>query len=106
MIGVGKAFGLPSLRTVQAIFPHTALQSMVSRSGLSRLPPGRVQGEQPGGREEFVWPAYPVIPAVAATGSFLLLAEHRPKPARTTIERRGYSRLHIVWLHAAGTRTR
>src|ERR1700689_110365 len=29
-IGVGKAFGLPSLRTVQAVFPHTALQSMVS----------------------------------------------------------------------------
>src|SRR5271170_3550158 len=81
MIGVGKAFGLPSLRTVQAIFPHTALQSMVSRSGLSRLPPGRVQGEQPGGREEFVWPAYPVILAVAATRSFLLLAQHRPKPS-------------------------
>jgi hypothetical protein len=30
LIGVGKAFGLPSLRTVQAVFPHTALQSMVS----------------------------------------------------------------------------
>jgi len=30
VIGVGKAFGLPSLRTVQAVFPHTALQSMVS----------------------------------------------------------------------------
>src|SRR5277367_6778256 len=53
---------------------------MVSSSGLSRLPPGRVQGEQPGGREEFVWPAYPVFLAVAATGSFLLLAQHRPKP--------------------------
>src|SRR5277367_6401745 len=38
------------------IFPHTALQSMVSSSGLSRFPPGRVQGEQLGGREEFVWP--------------------------------------------------
>src|SRR6266478_1716713 len=26
-IGVGKAVGLPSLRTVRAVFPHTALQS-------------------------------------------------------------------------------
>src|SRR5271169_259802 len=33
-----------------------------------------------GGREEFVWPAYPVFLAVAATRSFLLLAQHRPKP--------------------------
>src|SRR5271163_3761580 len=54
---------------------------MVSSSGLSRLPPGGVQGEQPGGREEFVWPAYPVFLAVAATRSFLLLAQHRPKPS-------------------------
>src|ERR1700733_6868393 len=26
-------------------------------------------------------------------------------PARATVERRSYSRLHMVWLHAAGTRT-
>jgi hypothetical protein len=32
LIGVGKAFGLPSLRTVRAVFPHTALQSLVSSS--------------------------------------------------------------------------
>jgi hypothetical protein len=32
MIGVGKALGLPSLRTARAVFPHTALQSLVSSS--------------------------------------------------------------------------
>src|ERR1700689_3513039 len=26
-------------------------------------------------------------------------------PAHATVERRSYSRLHMVWLHAAGTRT-
>ena len=31
--GVGKATNLPSLRTVQAVLPHTALQSAVSISG-------------------------------------------------------------------------
>ena len=32
-IGVGKATNLPSLRTVQAVLPHTALQSAFSVSG-------------------------------------------------------------------------
>jgi hypothetical protein len=32
-IGVGKATNLPFLRTVQAVLPHTALQSAVSISG-------------------------------------------------------------------------
>jgi hypothetical protein len=45
-IGVGKAFGLPSLRTVRAVLPHTALQSLVSSSGVSELFKGCVEGEQ------------------------------------------------------------
>jgi len=32
MIGVGKGFSLPALRTVRAVLPHTALQSVVSTS--------------------------------------------------------------------------
>ncbi len=36
MIGVEKDTVLPSLRTVRAVFPHTALQSVVSSSGLAR----------------------------------------------------------------------
>ena len=35
-IGVGMAHRHPALRTVRAVFPHTALQSVVSSSGLSR----------------------------------------------------------------------
>ena len=34
-----EGFGLPSLRTVRAVFPHTALQSAVSASGISRCSP-------------------------------------------------------------------
>ena len=36
MIGVGMAFATPPPRTVRAVFPHTALQLVVSSSGLSR----------------------------------------------------------------------
>src|SRR5271157_5487523 len=72
---------LPSLRTVRAVFPHTALQSVVSSSGLSRLPPSRVEGEQPCGSKESVWPAYSVIPGSAAPVSFRLLAQHRSQPS-------------------------
>jgi hypothetical protein len=36
VIGVEKDAVLPSLRTVRAVFPHTALQSVVSSSGLAR----------------------------------------------------------------------
>jgi len=51
-IGVGKGFALPALRTVRAVFPHTALQSVVSSSGVSRVQPGCVKSEQPGLGEE------------------------------------------------------
>ena len=37
----------PALRTVRAVFPHTALQSVVSSSRLSRSGPGLVKCEQP-----------------------------------------------------------
>jgi hypothetical protein len=32
-----EGFGLPSLRTVRAVLPHTALQSWLSSSGGSRF---------------------------------------------------------------------
>ena len=35
-IGVGNGFAVPALRTVRAVLPHTALQSVVSSSGLAR----------------------------------------------------------------------
>ena len=76
-----EGFRLPSLRTVRAVFPHTALQSVVSSSGLSRLPPSCVEGEQPSGGEESIGPSYPVFGGSAATGSFFLLAQHRSQPS-------------------------
>jgi hypothetical protein len=36
MIGSEMAFAVPALRTVRAVLPHTALQSVVSSSGLAR----------------------------------------------------------------------
>jgi len=59
---------LPSLRTVRAVFPHTALQSAVSSSGVSRSKPGRVKREQPGPREEGIVPAFVVVKAAAHAG--------------------------------------
>src|SRR5208337_1687947 len=76
-----EGFRLPSLRTVRAVFPHTALQSVVSSSGLSRLPPGCFEGEQPRRGEESIGPTYSVLGGSAATGSFLLLAQHRSQPS-------------------------
>jgi len=37
-----EGFRLPALRTVRAVFPHTALQSVVSSSGMSLGLPGWV----------------------------------------------------------------
>src|SRR5690606_33378264 len=37
-----EGFRLPALRTARAVFPHTALQSVVSSSGMSRALPSRV----------------------------------------------------------------
>jgi len=37
VIGVGKDTVLPSLRTVRAVFPHTALQSVVHLIGIGSL---------------------------------------------------------------------
>jgi hypothetical protein len=80
MIGVGKAFGiLPSepyrrfsrIRLSSRWFPdHRGC--LACRQAVSRV-------KQPGGREEFVWPAYPVIPAVAATGVVSLACAASPE---------------------------
>ena len=42
-----EEFPLPALRTVHAVLPHTALQSVVSSSGLARLHTGFMKGEEP-----------------------------------------------------------
>ena len=52
---------LPALRTVHAVLPHTALQSLVSSSGVSRLHIGRIKGEQPMSREESVLASFDAV---------------------------------------------
>jgi hypothetical protein len=54
MIGVGKGEALPALRTVRAVLPHTALQSVVSSSGLARQNVGITHGEKPLFSEESI----------------------------------------------------
>src|SRR5215468_6011399 len=50
-IGSGTALAVPALRTVRAVLPHTALQSVVSSSGLARRHKD-AKGEQPICREK------------------------------------------------------
>src|SRR5581483_10137038 len=73
-IGVGKAC-LPALRTVRAVFPHTALQLLVSSSGVSRLLEGGAKGEQPMSSEEGIGPALVIGRASPDAGALLLLAQ-------------------------------
>src|ERR1700679_3630083 len=47
-----KGFRLPSLRTVRAVLPHAALQSLVSSSGVPRAFVSCFEGEQPAIREK------------------------------------------------------
>src|SRR5436853_116739 len=61
--GSERALALPALRTLLAVFPHTALQSVVASSGLARLPIGFMKGEKPLRREG------PILLIVQADGS-------------------------------------
>src|ERR1700757_5431016 len=73
-IGVGKVT-LPALRTVRAVLPHTALQLLVSSSGVSRGFPGCLQGEQPEVREEGVRPLHMIGPVSSHRRALVLLAQ-------------------------------
>ena len=55
LIGVGKAINLPSLRTVRAVFPHTALQSRISSSGLTSYTMSLFHGEKPKVSKIRIW---------------------------------------------------
>ena len=52
-----EGFRLPSLRTVQAVLPHTALQSVVSSSGLTDQYMGCGYCEQPMSGKISIWPS-------------------------------------------------
>ena len=76
MIGVGKGEPLPALRTVRAVLPHTALQSVVSSSGLARQNVGFMHGEKSPFSEESIWPLSMITISSARTWPlFLLFAE-------------------------------
>ena len=76
MIGVGKGEALPALRTVRAVFPHTALQSVVSSSGLARQNVGITHGEKPPFSEESIWPLPMITISFARTWPLFLLAQN------------------------------
>jgi hypothetical protein len=69
---------LPALRTVRAVLPHTALQLVVSSSGLARQRPGFGHGEKPGRSEVRIGPAEMVTKTVTRPRTFLLFAQQRP----------------------------
>ena len=77
MIGVGMAHRHPALRTVRAVFPHTALQSVVSSSGLSRCDSGCLKCEQPEPREVGIRPCLVDQRAEPDVPLLLLLQQHR-----------------------------
>src|SRR4051812_20771999 len=72
---------LPALRTVRAVCPHTALQSVVSSSGRSRRLPGCGNREQPRISEEGIWPALLVDRPVAEVGALVLPEQERAQPS-------------------------
>src|SRR5204862_491305 len=80
-IGVGKDKCLPALRTGRAVFPHTALQSMVSSLGVSRVLPGRMKCEQPSFCEECIRPLAMVAVRLTEAGPLRLLAQDRTQPS-------------------------
>ena len=66
---------LPSLRTVRAVFPHTALQLRVSSPGSARCRSGFVQGEQPEFCEEGIRPALMDGLALVVVPQLVMLAQ-------------------------------
>ena len=50
---------------MHAVLPHTALQSVVSSSGLARYYPGLMYGEKPSFREECILPPLTPLPRAA-----------------------------------------
>src|SRR5215471_10432166 len=79
MIGVGIGFRRPRPPNRTAVFPHTALQLVVSSSRPSRCLPGRVKREQPGIREVGIGPSSMVSPIIADPRTSRLLAQHCPQ---------------------------
>jgi len=67
---------LPALRTVHAVLPHTALQSVVSSSGLARQNVGLMHGEKPPFSEESIWPLPVIAISSARTWPLFLLSQH------------------------------
>ena len=76
-----EGLGLPSLRTVRAVLPHTALRLLVSSSGMSRVISGRGKGEQPKIGEEGIGPALVIVGTAAEAWPLFLLAQDSSQPS-------------------------
>jgi len=66
---------LPALRTVRAVLPHTALQSVVSSSGLTRQYVSFAHGEKPTFSEKGIWPQPVIFTSFARTWPLLMFAQ-------------------------------
>jgi len=78
-IGVGKGKTLPALRTVHAVLPHTALQSVVSSSGSARRHVGFVHGEKSTFSEKGIRPSSVVCMGSTRARMLSLLIQYRPE---------------------------
>ena len=63
---------------MRAVLPHTALQLVVSSSGLARQQPGFGHGEEPFLSEECVWPAAMIGVTPTYPRTLILLAQKCP----------------------------
>jgi len=66
---------------VQAVLPHTALQSVVSSSGLACPPIGFVESEKPLGSQERIRPALMILRGTTKARTFFPLPQERPESA-------------------------
>jgi hypothetical protein len=64
---------------VQAVLPHTALQSVVSSSGLACPPIGFMESEKPLSSKESIRPALMSLQGTTQARTFNPLAQERPE---------------------------
>jgi hypothetical protein len=70
---------LPALRTVRAVLPHTALQSVVSSLGSTCQHESFAHGEKPTFSEKGIWQQPMIFTSSARIGPLLMFAQNGPQ---------------------------